>query len=285
MKKYLVESFGEGGKTGSPKLLPGLKNFIIDIDGVVCEDIPNEEPERMITTAEILGSKEQINRWFDEGHIITFFTSRTDDLREITENWLKNHGFKFHNIIFGKPRGGNYHYIDDKEIMITKFNGNFADIMKEGIQVSKIENGTVIDHIPAGIALTVLKILGISGKKHSTVSVLMNAKSGRVGQKDIVKIADRFLKKEEYDKIALIAPNATINIIKNFKVSEKFYPKPPAKIGGIIRCGNSVCITNQPREKISHSFSVESTSPLKIKCDYCSRIMSEKDVIEQLTLP
>jgi hypothetical protein len=113
------------GKMGSPKLPEGTNNFIIDIDGVVCEDIPNEEPERIPAASEMPGAREQINKWFDGGHIITFFTSRTEELREPTEKWLKEHGFKFHGIIFGKPRGGNYHYIDDKDIKATKFNGKF----------------------------------------------------------------------------------------------------------------------------------------------------------------
>ncbi len=123
----LKEHIRPDGKTGSPKLPPGKKNFIIDIDGVVSEDIPNEEPQRMVTAEEIKGSKEQVNRWYDEGHIITFFTSRSENEREITLKWLKEHGFKFHNALFGKPRGGNYHYIDDKEISSTKFNGSFSD--------------------------------------------------------------------------------------------------------------------------------------------------------------
>lgn len=124
--KYLRESFRKDKKRGSPKLLPGLKNFIIDIDGVICEDIPNEEPERMINACEIPGAQKQINKWHNQGYIITFFTSRTEDVREITEKWLKKHKFKYHDLIFGKPRGGNYHYIDDKQIRATKFDGKFG---------------------------------------------------------------------------------------------------------------------------------------------------------------
>lgn len=118
-EKLLIKS----DKNKSPKLPANIKNFVIDIDGVVCEDIPNEQPERMAGAKEILGSREQVNKWHKEGHIITFFTSRTEDLREVTTNWLKKHKFNFHNIIFGKPRGGNYHYIDDRDIKATKFNG------------------------------------------------------------------------------------------------------------------------------------------------------------------
>jgi len=110
-------------KNKSPHLKNGLKNIIIDIDGVVCEDIPNEKPERMPKAKEMAGSKEKINEWFEEGHIVTFFTSRTEEHRNVTENWLKERGFKFHKVIFGKPRGGNYHYIDDRDIKATKFTG------------------------------------------------------------------------------------------------------------------------------------------------------------------
>ncbi len=128
MEKYLKGSTREDGKKGSPRLLPGLRNFIIDIDGVICEDVPNEEPERMITTAEIPGAKEKINKWFEEGHIITFFTARTEDLRGVTVNWLRVHGFRYHHIIFDKPRGGNYHYIEDGKVRVTRFDGTFGGV-------------------------------------------------------------------------------------------------------------------------------------------------------------
>lgn len=137
IENKLNNQIGEDGKKISPKLLPGLKNFLIDIDGVVSEDIPNEESERMSSAGVILGSKEKINSWYDEGHIITFFTSRSEDLREITIDWLNNHKFKYHNIIFGKPRGGNYHYIDNRGVRATRFNGKFGDLVykKKNIQV------------------------------------------------------------------------------------------------------------------------------------------------------
>ncbi|MCD6229654.1 MAG: phosphoheptose isomerase [Candidatus Diapherotrites archaeon] len=125
---YLKESLTENGKKSSPKLLPGLKNYLIDIDGVICEDIPNEEPERMPDAFEIPGSKEQINKWFEENHIITFFTARTEEHRRTTEKWLKERGFKYHCIVFGKPRGGNYHYIDDNHIQATRFVESFENI-------------------------------------------------------------------------------------------------------------------------------------------------------------
>jgi len=129
MSDYLVEAYNDEGKKLSPVLADDLKNFIIDIDGVICEDVPNEQPGRMATAKEINGSREQINKWYDQGHIITFFTARTDDLREVTVNWLKEHGFKYHGIIFGKPRGGNYHYIDDRGIRATRFKGKLGKLV------------------------------------------------------------------------------------------------------------------------------------------------------------
>lgn len=107
---------------GSPRLPAHVKNYIIDIDGVICEDIPNEQPERMKEAKELPDMKAKINKWYSQGHIITFFTARTPDLRIITEGWLAVHGFKYHNIIFGKPRGGNYHYIDDAVIWAERVN-------------------------------------------------------------------------------------------------------------------------------------------------------------------
>ena len=126
----LKETFNTDGTHGSPILPTHIKNFLIDIDGTVCEDIPNEEPERMLTAALIPGALEYINKWYDEGHIITFFTARTEAHRTNTEIWLKTNGFKYHGIIFGKPRGGNYHWIDDRTVRATKFLGKFSDFIE-----------------------------------------------------------------------------------------------------------------------------------------------------------
>ncbi len=106
--------------------MPERKNFILDIDGVVCEDVLNEEHEKMRVAKEIPGAKSTTNKWFEEGHTICFFTARTDDHKALTEAWLAEHGFKFHQVIYNKPRGGNYHYIDDKGIRATRFKGKFG---------------------------------------------------------------------------------------------------------------------------------------------------------------
>ena len=126
----LKETFNPDGKHGSPVLPSHLKNFLIDIDGTICEDIPNEEAHRMNTAEIIPGALEYVNKWYDEGHIITFFTARVEAHKAVTEAWLKEKGFKYHGIIFGKPRGGNYHWIDDRTVRATKFMGKFSDFIE-----------------------------------------------------------------------------------------------------------------------------------------------------------
>lgn len=132
---HLQEIFDENGNKLSPKLPIGMNNFLIDIDGTICDDIPNEEPERMLTAAEIPGAKEQLNKWHDDGHIITFFTSRLEEHRAYTEQWLNEHGFKYHGIVFGKPRGGNYHWIDDRPVRATHFSGKFTELVEKSKKV------------------------------------------------------------------------------------------------------------------------------------------------------
>lgn len=112
-------------------LMDDKKNYLIDIDGTITEDIPNEEPGRMIDAKPFSDALETINSWYDFGHIITFFTSRTEVHRQITENWLHQNGFKYHNIIFGKPRGGNYHIIDNHIVRATRYLGNFSELVEE----------------------------------------------------------------------------------------------------------------------------------------------------------
>ncbi len=110
------------GTNGSAKLPRDIKNYLIDIDGTICEDISNEEPERMPGAKELTGAKDKINALYDSRHIITFFTSRLESHRTVTEKWLEDHGFKYHKMIMEKPRGGNYIWIDDREIEAIKFN-------------------------------------------------------------------------------------------------------------------------------------------------------------------
>ena len=130
----LKESFDEQGQHASPVLPEHVINYLIDIDGTICDDVPNEEPERMVTAEPYMDALETINNWHVQGHIITFFTSRTENLRAVTEEWLDRHGFRYHGILMGKPRGGNYHWIDNHIVRGTRFKGKFTEmemVMKE----------------------------------------------------------------------------------------------------------------------------------------------------------
>jgi hypothetical protein len=115
----------ENGHAISPILPENVKNYLIDIDGTICDDIPNEEPERMLTAAVYPDALETLNKWYDEGHIITFFTSRTDEHELVTKQWLEKWNFKYHNIIFNKPRGGNYFFIDNHIVKAARFTGKW----------------------------------------------------------------------------------------------------------------------------------------------------------------
>jgi uncharacterized HAD superfamily protein len=129
----------EDGKTISPVLPDDIKNYMIDIDGTICDDIPNEEPERMATAGLYNDALETINTWFEQGHIITFFTSRIEEHRQVTEEWLKDNGFNYHGLLMGKPRGGNYHWIDNHIVRATRFTGKFTNLVEKSanIQVFK----------------------------------------------------------------------------------------------------------------------------------------------------
>jgi len=136
-KHDLKKIQGEDGKLLSPILPDDIKNYLIDIDGTICDDIPNEEPERMVTAAVYPDALEILNKWYNEGHIITFFTSRTEDHRTVTEAWLEKEGFKYHGLLMGKPRGGNYHWIDNHMVRATRFKGKFTDLKlaKKNIEI------------------------------------------------------------------------------------------------------------------------------------------------------
>lgn len=122
---------GDDGHLVSPVLNAGCKNYLIDIDGTITDDVPNEEPERMSVVLPYAGAKETLNKWYAEGHVITFFTSRTEEVRDITEAWLNKHGFKYHGLLMGKPRGGNYHWVDNHIVKATRYEGKWADLVEE----------------------------------------------------------------------------------------------------------------------------------------------------------
>lgn len=154
-------------------------------------------------------------------------------------------------------------------------------MQEKELKIEKIKNGTVIDHIPSGMALKVLKILSIDENVKTTVSIGIHVVSRKSGFKDIVKIEDRYLASKEIAKIALIAPNATVNKIKDYEVVEKYSVVPPSEIAGIVRCSNPACVTNA-NEPVVPEFYVISTDPIRIKCKYCEREMEREDIIQHI---
>ena len=139
------------------------------------------------------------------------------------------------------------------------------------LRVSKIENGTVIDHIAGGQALNVLAILGIDGSSGEEVSVGMNVPSDRLGRKDIVKVEGRELSQNEVDVLSLIAPAATINIVRDFDVVEKHRVSPPSEVVGVLSCPNANCISTAD-EPVDSRFEVLEEG---VRCAYCDTIIRE----------
>jgi aspartate carbamoyltransferase regulatory subunit len=147
--------------------------------------------------------------------------------------------------------------------------------MKKELSVSAIKEGTVIDHIPSNATLKVVDILDLKGIR-SIISVVTNLNSKKMGKKGIVKIGGKNLTKEEFNKIALIAPDATVNIIKDYNVKKKIKVAIPETLNKIIRCSNPNCVTNN--EKVTTKFYVLSKAPLKLRCHYCERNMYKEDI-------
>lgn len=135
-----LQTLSVNGALLSPVLPEGIKNYLIDIDGTICDDIPNEEPERMVTAAVYPDALVTLNKWYDEGHIIFFFTSRTEEHRAVTEAWLQKYGFKYHGMLMGKPRGGNYHWIDNHLVKATRYNGRFTDLVDKEVTIQVFDD-------------------------------------------------------------------------------------------------------------------------------------------------
>jgi len=131
---------GDDGQLVSPGLPDGVKNYLIDIDGTVTDDVPNEEPERMKYVQPFPDALDILNRWYDEGHIITFFTSRTEAHREVTEEWLNRHGFKYHGLLMNKPRGGNYHWIDNHIVKATRYVDRWTELIEKNHTIEVFED-------------------------------------------------------------------------------------------------------------------------------------------------
>ncbi len=152
--------------------------------------------------------------------------------------------------------------------------------MKKELKVTAIKDGTVIDHIAPGKAFEVARILELEDSS-AVVSLAMNVSSGKSGRKDIIKIENKELSKEEVDRISLVAPNATVNIIKEYEVIDKKPVEIPDEIVGILSCPNKNCITKY--DPVETKFLLENSDPLRIRCYYCERVLTEEDVKKGLT--
>ncbi len=150
---------------------------------------------------------------------------------------------------------------------------------KKHLKVKSIKNGTVIDHITANRALSVLNILNLPDEDTS-LTVAMNVESPDMSRKDIVKIENRELSQDEVDKLVLIAPNATINIIRDYDISRKARLELKDEISDVITCSNPNCISNS-NEPIKTKFYVQSKKPVILRCHFCERTMDLDDIEEQ----
>ncbi|MBS3736294.1 MAG: aspartate carbamoyltransferase regulatory subunit [Candidatus Bipolaricaulota bacterium] len=153
---------------------------------------------------------------------------------------------------------------------------------KQKMKITRIENGTVIDHINPGSALKVFGILGLDEDEESSITIAIRVNSGKMSEKDLLKIEDKFLTPKESAMIALISPRATINIIRSFEVDEKHPVELPEKLTGIFDCDNPNCITNQDREPVEPQFEVAEKEELSVRCLYCDNLMDEGQVTHQL---
>ncbi len=138
--------------------------------------------------------------------------------------------------------------------------------------VRRIREGTVIDHIDEGKGLQVLSALGINGKDGNVITIALNVPSGKFKKKDIIKVENKFLKDDDTNKLAVIAPKATVNIIKEYKLVEKRRVSLPNEIDRIFRCSNPECITNST-EHIESIMDVIDKEGRVLKCRYCSRVL------------
>jgi aspartate carbamoyltransferase regulatory subunit len=144
--------------------------------------------------------------------------------------------------------------------------------------VRRIKDGTVVDHIENGKALIVLRVLDITGREGNVVTVALNVPSSKHMKKDIIKVENKFLEKVETDKLALIAPHATINIIRDYKLVEKRKINLPDSIIGIFNCPNLNCVTNS-EEDIRSTIDIIDKEKILLRCKYCARTITIDEIL------
>ena len=151
-----------------------------------------------------------------------------------------------------------------------------TDKNKKELQVAALENGTAIDHIPPEQLFKVAHLIGLSSM-NNRITFGNNLESKKMGRKGMIKIADKFFEEEEINRIALIAPNVILNIIRDYEVVEKKYIKLPEELIGIVKCNNPKCITNN--EPMNSHFYVTDKDTGTIKCRYCERKISKENIV------
>ena len=147
--------------------------------------------------------------------------------------------------------------------------------MKKELEVSAIENGTVIDHIPAEVTFKVVEVLGLYGY-NGAITIGSNLSSKTLGKKGIIKVSDKFFTDEEIGRLAVIAPNVTLNIIKDYKIVEKKFVQLPKLIRNVVKCSNPKCVTNH--QPVATKMEVFNTKTMSLKCIYCERFMQREEI-------
>ena len=146
---------------------------------------------------------------------------------------------------------------------------------KKELQVAALENGTAIDHIPSCQLFKVASLLGLD-KMDNTITIGNNLHSNKMGSKGMIKIADKFFKEDEINRIALVAPNVMLNIIRDYEVVEKREVSLPDELVGIVKCGNPKCITNN--EPMPTRFHVVDKDNCVLRCHYCEKEQTREEI-------
>ncbi|MDR2916204.1 MAG: aspartate carbamoyltransferase regulatory subunit [Tannerella sp.] len=151
-----------------------------------------------------------------------------------------------------------------------------SDNKKKELQVAALENGTAIDHIPPEQLFKVAHLIGLS-TMDNRITFGNNLESKKMGRKGMIKIADKFFEEDEINRIALVAPNVILNIIRDYEVVEKKFVSLPDELIGIVRCNNPKCITNN-EPMLTHFYVTDETMGT-IKCRYCERKINKEDIV------
>lgn len=158
-----------------------------------------------------------------------------------------------------------------------------ADVSKGKLMVEAIANGTVIDHIAPGQAMNILRLFNFLGK-HNHITVGFNLRSGELGNKDIIKIADVTFSPSETEQLAILAPNATINNIKDYKVIDKYNLRLPLESVGAFSCPNSNCVTHMEKAATPRFKIFKQGDQVMMRCHYCERVFTREVILESNNL-